>query len=149
MCKTWNSVVCLDRQIRELCLCLMLNLCVFIQVREGPRIAVKIASAHDCYTLTKHIKHAQKYKLSGTVFSNIHIFHDVHQYNKTLIDLHYNYFMYFSFSTQSPFPYFWVNLSSPLPKNGTTNLSNRKAKRKETQIKAGTLLVIPQSCPSV
>lgn len=31
-------------------------------------------------------------------FSNIHIFHDVHQYNKTLIDLHYNYFMYFRFS---------------------------------------------------
>lgn len=59
-------------------------------------------------------------------FSNIHIFHDVHQYNKTLIDLHYNYFMYFRFFHSVSFP---LHLSQPLfsitKKNSRTNLSNK------------------------
>lgn len=80
-------------------------------------------------------------------FSNIHIFHDVHQYNKTLIDLHYNYFMYFRFFHSVYFP---LHLSQPLFSitKKQQNKSIQQSKGRETQIKTGTLLVIPWSCPS-
>lgn len=57
------------------------------------------------HTHKAHEAHTKVQVVIGTVFSNIHIFHDVHQYNKTLIDLHYNYFMYFLVfhSVSSPF----------------------------------------------
>lgn len=67
--------------------------------------------AHEAHTKVQVVKDC---------FSNIHIFHDVHQYNKTLIDLHYNYFMYLSFqSVSSPFA------SKPIPNNNTIKSINK------------------------
>lgn len=103
-------------------------------------------------TPTKHMKHTHKStSCHRYCFSNIHIFHDVHQYNKTLIDLHYNYFMYFSFSFSllsftSSQP---CLVSNPIPNDSTINLSINKSKGKEKdQIKLSTLPMILQSCPS-
>lgn len=122
----------------------------FIQVRLDPRAAVKLAAVHGSNSQNTH-KNTSCYTYC---FSNIHIFHDVHQYNKTLIDLHYNYFMYFCFSfSLLSFTLTQPCLSSnPIPKDGTINLSINKSKRKEERRKIkekmSTLPMILQSCPS-
>lgn len=73
---------------------LVITVCLFTQVPD--------LQSHLHFPIVAHGQSAGSTNESTSChrhsFSNIHIFHDVHQYNKTLIDLHYNYFMYFSFS---------------------------------------------------
>lgn len=93
------------------------------EIRTYPCYCDRIASVGCCSPIND-MTHTREPTSSRIPFSNIHIFHDVHQYNKTLIDLHYNYFMYlFSFT----FPSFTLSelclVSNPIPTDSTINLS--------------------------
>lgn len=86
-----------DKSKQEVCLCVDNK---FMLIHTGQIRSQNCSQNCICPLLHTHKAHEAHTKVQVVryCFSNIHIFHDVHQYNKTLIDLHYNYFMYLSFS---------------------------------------------------